>query len=97
MFYKRSVLICLHCNKIKIKRVVKNKKLQNIKKFKFRIVLYKEVNSNKNFIEKTIKKDLQKSIDTILVIETTIKVSSIKYLIIKFSCVVKVQLTSTII
>jgi len=87
----------LHCNKIKIKRVVKNKKLQNIKKFKFRIVLYKEVNSNKNFIEKTIKKDLQKSIDTILVIETTIKVSSIKYLIIKFSCVVKVQLTSTII
>ncbi len=87
----------MHCNKIKIKRVVKNKKLQNIKKFKFRIVLYKEVNSNKNFIEKTIKKDLQKSIDTILVIETTIKVSSIKYLIIKFSCVVKVQLTSTII
>jgi len=40
---------------------------------------------------------LQKSIDTVLVIGTTIKVSNIKYLITEFSCAIKVQLASTVI
>jgi len=60
-------------------------------------VLYKKANLNENFIEETIEKDLQKSINTILVIGTTIKVPSIKRLIIKFSRIVKARLTSTII
>jgi len=60
-------------------------------------VLYKKVNLDKNFIEKTIKKDLQKLINIVLIIRTTIKVSSIKRLIIEFSRIVKVRLTSTII
>ncbi len=97
MFYKRNILICLHCNKIETRKIVESKKLQNIKKFRFRIVLYKKVNLNKNLIKKTVKKDLQKSIDTVLVIGTTIKVSNIKYLITEFSCAIKVQLASTVI
>ena len=60
-------------------------------------MLYKKVNLDKNFIEKTIKKDLQKLINIVLIIRTTIKVSSIKRLIIEFSRIVKVRLTSTII
>jgi len=60
-------------------------------------VLYKEINLNENFIKKIIKKDLQKLIDTILIIETTIKVLNIKCLIIEFFRIVKAQLTSTII
>lgn len=87
----------MRCNKIKTKRIVKNKRLQDIEKFRFQIVLYKKVNSNKNLVKKTIKKDLQKSINTILIVKTTIKISNIKCLIIEFSCVVKVQLTNTIV
>lgn len=97
MFYKRSVLIYSRCNKIKTRKVVKNKRLQNIKKLRFRIVLYKKTNSNKNLIKEIIKKDLQKLIDIVLIIRTTMKVLDIKCLIIKFSRVVKVQLASTII
>ena len=87
----------MRCNKIKTKRIVKNKRLQDIEKFRFQNVLYKKVNSNKNLVKKTIKKDLQKSINTILIVKTTIKISNIKCLIIEFSCVVKVQLTNTIV
>lgn len=64
-------------------------KAQDIERLKSRIILYREINSNKNLIKKIIEKDLQKLIDTILVIETAIKVSNIKYLVIEFSCVVK--------
>ncbi len=87
----------MRCNKIKTKKIVKNKRLQDIEKFRFQNVLYKKVNSNKNLVKKTIKKDLQKSINTILIVKTTIKISNIKRLIIEFSCVVKVQLTNTIV
>jgi len=97
LFYEKSVLICSRCDKIKTRKVVKNKRLQNIKKLKFRIMLYKKVNLNENLIKETIEKDLQKSINTILIIGTTIKVLSIKRLIIKFSRIAKAQLTSTII
>ncbi len=84
----------MHCNKIKTKKIVKNKKLQKIKKFRFQIILYREINLDKNLIEKT---NLQKLINIVLIIKIFIKVSNIKYLIIEFSCIVKIQLTNTII
>jgi len=87
----------LRCDKIKIRKVIKNKRLRNIEKLKFRIVLYRKVNLNENLIKEIIKKDLQKQIDTILIVKTTMKVPSIKRLIIKFSRVVKARSTSTII
>jgi len=67
----------LRCNKIKIRKIIKSKRLQDIERLKSRIILYREINSNKNLIKKIIEKDLQKLIDTILVIETTIKVFNI--------------------
>jgi len=87
----------LYCNKIETRKVVESKKLQDIKRLRSRIVLYKKVNSNKNIIKETVEKDLQQSIDTILIIGTTIKVSDIKYLITKFSRVVKAQSINTVI
>ncbi len=87
----------MRCDEIKTKRIVENKRLQNIEKLRFRIVLYKKANSNEDVIEKTIEKNLQQSINVVLVIETTIKVFSIKRLMTKFSCVVKVQSTSPMI
>lgn len=67
----------MRCNKIKIRKIIKSKRLQDIERLKSRIILYREINSNKNLIKKIIEKDLQKLIDTILVIETTIKVFNI--------------------
>jgi NAD-dependent SIR2 family protein deacetylase len=97
LFYEISVSICSRCDEIKTRKVVENKRSQDIKRLRSRIVLYKKTNSNENLIEETIEKDLQKPIDTTLVIGTTIKVSSIKRLIIKFSRIAKARSTSTII
>ena len=97
LFYRISVLICSRCDKIETRRVVESKKLQNIEKFRSRIVLYREVNPNEDVIEKTIKKDLQQLIDVVLIVETTIKVLDIKYLITEFSRVVKARSASTVI
>jgi len=92
-----SVSICSRCDEIETKRVVESKKSRNIKKLKSRIVLYKEANSNENVIEEIVEKDLQKSIDAVLIIETTMKIPSMKRLVTKFSRIVKAQLASTII
>ena len=54
LFHKRSVLICSHCDEIKTRKIAKNKRLQNIKRLRFRIVLYKKINLNENLIEETI-------------------------------------------
>jgi len=97
LFYKRNVSICPRCDKIETRKVVENKRLRDIERLRSRIVLYKKVNSNENLIEETVEKDLQKSIDTVLIIETTIKISDIKYLITEFSRAVKTRPTSTVI
>ncbi len=87
----------MHCNKIKTRKIVESKRLQDIERLRSRIVLYKEINLNENLIKETIKKDLQKLINTILIVGTTIKVFDIKRLIIEFSCIVKIRLTSIVI
>jgi NAD-dependent histone deacetylase SIR2 len=97
LFHEMSVLICPRCDEIKTRRVVKSKRSRGIERLRFRIVLYKEVNSNENLIEETIEKDLQKPIDTVLIIGTTMKVPGIKRLMIEFSRVAKARSTSTVI
>jgi len=92
-----SVLICSRCDEIKTRRVVKSKRSRGIKRLRSRIVLYEEANLNENLIEETVEKDLQKSIDIVLIIGTTMKVPSIKRLMIEFSRVAKARSTSTII
>jgi len=87
----------LFCNNNKTRKVSKNQQLKNIERFRFRIVLYREVNSNKNIIDQIVKTDLQKLIDTVLIIETILRISNIKQLITEFSCVAKLQTANSVI
>ncbi len=97
LFYEINISICSCCDKIETRRVAESKRLQDIERLRSRIVLYKKANPDEDVIGKTVEKDLQQSIDAVLVIGTTIKVPGIKRLITEFSRAAKARPASTVI
>jgi NAD-dependent SIR2 family protein deacetylase len=51
LFHNISVLIYSRCDKIKIRKIVKDKRLRDIERLKSRIVLYREANLDESVIE----------------------------------------------
>ncbi len=80
-----------------MRRISEGKRPRGIGRLRPRIVLYGETNPDEEVIGETVEADLQKPIDAVLVVGTTLKVPGMKRLVTEFSRAAKAQTASTVI
>jgi len=97
LFHDMSVPICPRCDEIETRRIAEGKRSRGIGRLRPRIVLYGEANPDEDVIGETVEKDLQKPIDAVLVVGTTMKVPGMKRLVTEFSRAAKARPASTVI
>lgn len=60
------------------------KRFRDIERLRSQIVLYEEINLNEDLIEIISSKDLKASLNIVIVVEITLKISSMQRLVIEF-------------
>lgn len=97
LFGGASAPLCPHCEDNETRRASEGRRPRGIGRLRPHIVLYGEANPDEDVIGQVVEADLQKPIDVVLVVGTSLKIPGMKRLVTEFSRAAKLQATSSVI